>query len=162
MENTLVTTLTNRQDCADAVKKIIQMADQRIAIFSQRLEPLLYNHQEICDLLSELARKNRHSNVRILALQTKSVAADGHCLIHLAQRLSSFIQIHQPTTAELRHFSESWIIADDHSICEINNPERYEGTLIEHNRLHVRTQLEFFDHAWENSETDQNTRRLNI
>jgi hypothetical protein len=44
----------------------------------------------------------------------------------------------------------------------IDNPERYEGSLIENNRLHVRTKLEFFDHAWDNSLPDSNTRRLHI
>lgn len=162
MENTSVTTLNSRQDCFDAVHHLIQSAQQHIAIFSQQLEPLLYNHAEICDMISALARKNRHSTIRILSLGTQSAASDGHCLINLAQRLSSSIQIRIPTTPELKRFSESWLIVDNHSICQINNPDRYEGSAIENNRLHVKTQLEYFDHAWENSQPDRNTRRLHI
>ena len=162
MENTIVTELTNRQDCADAVQRLILIAEQHIAIFSQQLEPLLYNHNKICDAISQLARKNRHTSIRILALQTQSSAIDGHCLINLAQRLSSSIQIRVPETAELQGFSESWLIVDDHSICQINNPERYQGSLIENNRNHVKTQLDFFNLAWEDSLPDQNTRRLHL
>lgn len=162
MENTSVITLNSRQDCYDAVYQLIENAEQNIAIFSQQLEPLLYNHQVICEMLSTLARKNRHSSIRILALQTRAVAADGHCLIHLAHRLSSYVQIRIPNTPELQSFSESWLIADNHSICQISNPERYEGTLIQDNRLHVKTPLDYFNHAWENSSPDQNTRRLNL
>lgn len=162
MENISVTTLTNQQECTEAVHRLIESAQRHICIFSQQLEAPLYNHQKICDLLSELARKNRHSSIRILAQQTKSIAADGHCLIQLAQRLSSSVQIRNPTTTELQRFSKSWLIADDHSIVQIDNPQRYEGSVVENDRIHVRTQLEFFDHAWENSQPDQNTRRLNI
>lgn len=162
MGNTSVSTLTNRQECSDAVHSLIQNAEQHIAIFSQQLEPLLYNHQDICDLISELARKNRHSNIRIIACNTRSSASDGHCLINLAQRISSHIQIRVPETPELKRFSESWLIADHHSICQISNPDRYEGSVIKNDRLHVKTKLEFFDHAWENSQPDQNTRRLSI
>lgn len=162
MENTSVTTLTNRLECYDAVHRLIQNAQQHIAIFSQQLEPLLYNHQDICELLSQLARKNRHSSIRILSQQTLSTTSDGHCLIHLAQRLPSHIKIRLPGTPESQRFTESWLIADDHSICQINNPQHYEGSVIENDRQHVKSQLEFFDHAWENSQVDQNTRRLSI
>ena len=162
MDKTSVTTLNNRQDCYDAVERLIGSAQQHIAIFSQQLEPLLYNHQSICDAISHLARKNRHSTTRIIALQTQTIAADGHCLVNLAQRLSSSIQIRVPNSDELQRFAESWLIADNHSICQINNPERYQGSLIENNRIHVKTQLEFFNQAWENSQPDQNTRRLHL
>ncbi|MBT3206388.1 MAG: hypothetical protein HOM14_17920 [Gammaproteobacteria bacterium] len=162
MTNTSVTTLLNKQDCSDAVHEVIQSAQQSIAIFSQQLEPLLYNHREICDAMSSLARKNQHSHIRVLVVKTQSISLDGHCLITLAQRIPSSIQIKVPVTAELLRFSESWLIADNHTICQINNPDRYEGSLIKNDRLHVKTKMEFFDHAWENSQPDQNTRRLSI
>ncbi len=162
MDNSSVSTLNSRQECSDAVHRLIQQAEQQVAIFSQELEPLVYNHAEICEMLSALARKNKHSMVRILAQQTKTVATEGHCLIHLSQRLSSYVSIRSPSTPELQRFRESWLIIDNHSICEINNPDRYEGKVIEHDRLHVKPQLEFFDHAWENSQPDQYTRRLSL
>lgn len=162
MEQTNVSALTSRQECAEAVARVIESAELHVAIFSQVLEPELLNHPEICNHLSVLARKNRHSGIRIIAQQTRSVATEGHCLIPLAQRLTTAIQIRVPATSELQHFSESWVIADDHSFCRINNVERFEGEVIEHNRLQVRTSLEFFDHAWENSEPDMHTRRLHI
>jgi hypothetical protein len=162
MENTSVNTLNSRKDCVEAVERLITQAEQHIAIFSQQLEPLLYNHPHICELMSALARKNRHTTIRILAQQTKSIAADGHCLIGLAQRLPTFVSIRIPATPELQLFRESWLIADNHSICQINNPDRYEGSVIETDRLYVKSKLEFFNHAWENSELDPHTRRLSI
>jgi hypothetical protein len=161
MEETSVETLNSREACAEAVARLVAAAEHKIALFSQNLEPLLYNHQALCDDISALARKNRHSSIRIIAQDTRS-AADGHCLVHLAQKLSSSIQIRVPATQEIQHYSKSLLIIDDHSMVLIDNPERYEGSLIENNRLHVRTKLEFFDHAWDNSLPDTNTRRLHI
>jgi hypothetical protein len=162
MEDTEVQNLTSRAECAEAVEKLIESANSQIAIFSQQLEPLLYNHARICHKISAISRSHRHSDIRIIALSTRAVAANGHCLIELAQRLPSSIQIRTPKTEELQHFRESWLITDDHSIMQINDPDRYQGSLIQHNRLHVKTQLDYFNYAWENSEQDQNTRRLSL
>ncbi len=162
MEQTEVQNLTTRAECAEAAKRLILSAHSQVAIFSQQLEPLIFNQPAICQKLSEIARSHRNAEIRIIAQSTRSVAASGHCLIELAQRLPSSVQIRIPQTDELQHFRESWLIVDDHSILQINNPERYEGNVVEQNRLHVKTSLEFFNHAWENSQQDQNTRRLSL
>ena len=161
MEQTSIAPLNARQDCVDAVNQLVEGAQQRVVMFTQHLEPLLYNHRHICDHLSSLARRNRHTTIRIIAQQTRTVA-DGHCLINLAQQLSSSVQIRVPVTPELQNYRKSLLIADDHSMMIIDNPDRYEGSLIIDNRVHVKTELEFFDHAWENTQPDQNTRRLHI
>ena len=154
--------LSDKSECKDAVASMVKQADRHVALFTQQLEPLLYNHSEVCDVLSRLARKNKLSTIRILTLNSRNVMSEGHCLITLAQRLSSFIQIRNPQTPELQRFNESWLIVDDHSMCRITNPDRYEGKLIENNRLEIRNQLEFFNNAWENSSPDTNVRQLNI
>lgn len=146
----------------EAVEQIIEQANKNIAIFSQQLEPLLFNRPAVCDKISLIARSNRSSRIRIIAQNTKSVLAQGHCFISLAQRLSSFVEIRNPTTQELRGFAESWLIIDNHSICELNNPDRYEGSLIMQDRPLIKEKLEFFDYAWENSNPDPNVRRLHI
>ena len=154
--------LTDKSACVEAISLLIGQAERHVAIFSQQLEPLLYNHPEICDTLSRLARKNKLSHIRILAQNTRAMLAQGHCLISLAQRLSSYVQVRNPSTPELQRFAESWLIIDNHSMCRINNLERYEGKLILQDKLEVRNQLEFFDMAWENSLPDPNMRQLNI
>ncbi len=162
MEQTSVKALTDRTECTEAVQHLVNSAQRHIAIFSQQLEPLLYNHLAICEKMSQLARKNRYTQIRIIAQQTRLAASSGHCLIQLAQKLSSYVQIRTPDTPELQRFSQSWLIIDDHSMCVITNPERFEGKLIEHDRSYVLNQLEFFDNAWENSIPDINSRRLSI
>lgn len=162
MSELQVETINSREQCADAVKRLIESARSQVAIFSQQLEPLLYHQPAVCQKIAQLARNPQHASVRIIAQSTRSVSSQGHCLIDLAQRLPSAIQIRIPQTEELQHFSESWLIVDDHAIVQISDPQRYEGSVIENDRLHVKSQLDFFNHAWENSEQDQNTRRLSL
>jgi hypothetical protein len=162
MDKTSIETLNGRSDCLDAVERLTGLAEREVALFTQQLEPLLYNHAAVCDAWSKLARENRHARIRIIAQSTRSAATQGNCLIDLAQRLSSKIQIRTPATPELQTFSESWLIIDDHGMLRINNPERWEGSLILNDRRVVREQLEFFDKAWENSEPDIQTRRLSL
>ena len=157
-----IKTLSDKTECKDAVTSLVHQADRHVALFTQQLEPLLYNHSDICAVLSRLARKNKLSTIRILTLNSRTVMSEGHCLITLAQRLSSFIQIRNPHTPELQRFTESWLIIDDYSMCRITNPDRYEGKLIENNRLEIRSQLDLFNHIWENSLPDPNVRQLNI
>lgn len=161
MDKTSVEVLNGRSDCAEAVERLLSVARHEIALFTQQLEPLLYNHPSTCQRMSDLARQ-RHSRIRIIAQDTRGVAARGHCLIDLAQRLSSSVQIRCPATPELQAFGESWMIVDDHSLLRINNPERWEGSLILNDRRVVREQREFFDQAWEHSEPDLQSRRLGL
>jgi hypothetical protein len=162
MEQTSIKALTDRTECSEATQHLVDSAQRHIAIFSQQLEPQLYNHQAVCEKMSQLARKNKYTQIRIIAQQTRLAASSGHCLIQLAQKLSSYVQIRTPNTPELQRFNQSWLIIDDHSMCVITNPERFEGKLIEHDRSYVINQLEFFDKAWENSIQDINSRRLSI
>jgi hypothetical protein len=162
MDKTSVKALTDRDDCSEAIEHLVASAERYIAIFSQQLEPQFYNHKAICEQMAQLARKNRYTQIRIIAQQTRSAASSGHCLIQLAQKLSSYVQIRTPNTPELERFTQSWLIIDNHSMCVISNPERFEGKLIEHDRSYVTNQLDFFDHAWENSIPDIHSRRLSI
>lgn len=155
-------TLLGKQDCIEAVDQLIVQAERHVALFTQQLEPDLYNNDLVCDHLAKIARTNRLASIRIIAKDTRTVLSQGHCLINLAQRLSSFIQIRNPATPELQRFSESWLLVDQSGFCRINNPDRFEGTLFSNDRLQVKDQMEFFDNAWENSQPDPNIRRLNI
>jgi hypothetical protein len=97
----------------------------RVYLVTQRLEAELYNDQDIYDHLSALATSNRNTDIRIIAHDTRVAANQGHQLIHLAQRLPSFVQIRLTVTTEHRNFRESWLIADDSAYMRIRNPERY-------------------------------------
>ena len=162
MEEISPIVLDGRADCAEAAKTLVLGCVGRLYLVTQRLEPELYNHAEIHDHLSALTTTNRNADIRIIAHDTRSAANQGHYLIHLAQKLPSFVQIRTTVTPADRRFRESWLIADDGAYLRLRNPERYEGCYELDNKLECRSYLDDFLEMWEGSEPDQNTRRLSL
>ena len=162
MENSSGILLDGRSDCQEVAKTLILGSLGRVYIVSQKLEPELYNDAEIYQHLSQLAASNRNTDIRIIAHDTRVSANQGHYLIHLAQRLPSFVQIRTTVTAAHRNFRESWLIADDSAYMRIRNPERFEGYYEIDNKLECRSYYDDFIEMWEACEQDQNTRRLSL
>ncbi len=154
--------LSSRSDCKEAARTLILGSMRRVYLVTQKLEAELYNDQEIYDHLSALVTGNRNADIRIIAHDTRVAANQGHHLIHLAQRLPSFVQIRLTVTTEHRNFRESWLIADDSAYMRIRNPERYEGYYELDNKLECRSYYDDFIEMWEACEQDQNTRRLSL
>ena len=111
---------------------------------------------------SSLAASNRNTDIRIIAQDTRVAANQGHYLIHLAQKLPTYVQIRSTVTPAHRSFRESWLIADGGAYIRLRNPERYEGYYEIDNKRECRTYLETFHEMWESCEPDQNTRRLSL
>ena len=154
--------LDGRSDCVGAAKALVLGCVGRLYLLTQRLEPDLYNHAEIYNHLTALVSSNRNAEIHIIAQDTRFAANQGHHLIHLAQKLPTYVQIRTTVTPAHRNFRESWLLADDGAYLRMRNPERYEGYYETDNKLECRSYLERFAEIWEASEPDQNTRRLSL
>ncbi len=162
MEDSSSIILSSRGDCKEAVRTLILGSTGRVYLVTQRLEAELYHDPQIYEHLAELATSNRNTDIRIITHDTRLAANQGHYLIHLAQRLPSFVQIRVTVTPEHRHFRESWLIVDDSAYMRIRNPERFEGYYELDNKLECRSYYDAFIEMWETCEQDQNTRRLSL
>ncbi len=162
MEESSSIIVDGRSDCREAAKTLILGCSGQLCLFTQRLESELYNDSEVYDYLAGLCSSNRNARIRIIAHDTRVAGNQGHHLIHLAQRLPTFVQIRVTATPEHKQFRESWLVADDGAYLRIRNPERWEGFYELDNKLETRSFLEAFDDAWEASVPDQNTRRLSL
>jgi len=154
--------LDGRDDCAEAAKVLVLGCVGKLCLITQQLEPELYNDAEIYEHLSSLAANNRNTEIRIIAQDTRVAANQGHFLIHLAQKLPTYVQIRSTVTPAHRSFRESWLIADDGAYLRLRNPERYEGYYELDNKPECRLYLDTFHEMWEACEPDQNTRRLSL
>ena len=154
--------LDSKALCQETVISLISQATDNIALFTQQLEHDLYDHKEICLAIRSLIRSNRRARVRIICQDSYLAAQHGHCLIQLAQKLSSFVEIRQPSSHDIKSFKQSWLMVDDRAYCHIKNLDRFIGTASFNQPLQVKESLDFFNRAWENSETDPQTRRLSL
>ena len=162
MEDSSSILLDGRSDCKEAAKTLILGAAGRVYIASQKLEAEFYNDAEIHEHLTGLATSNRNTDIRIIAHDTRVAANRGHYLIHLAQKLPSFVQIRVTVTQAHRSFRESWLMVDDGAYMRVRNPDRYEGYYEIDNKLETRGYVEDFIEMWEACVPDQNTRRLSL
>ena len=162
MEETSSELLGGKSDCQACVHELVLLARQRVYIISQKLEPDLYNNREIYQHLTRIASNNRKADIRIIAHDTRMAANQGHYLINLAQKLSSYVQIRTTVTRAHRQFFESWLIIDDIAYMRIRNPAQFEGNFETSNKLETRSYITRFEEIWEACQVDQNTRRLSL
>lgn len=162
MDKTSSEILDGRDTCKNCANALISNARQRVYLIGQNLEAELYHEQAINDHLTQLATHHRQADIRIIANDTRLASHQGHYLIHLAQKLPSFVQIRITVNPQHRKFSECWLIVDDNAFMRIKNPARYEGYYDTDNKLECKNLTEEFLEIWEASEPDQNTRRLSI
>ena len=74
---------------------LAEQANYSIDIFTQDLEPEIYNNNELEQSIFNLARKHQNTRIRILVQDTRKATQNGHCLIRLAQNLTSSVFIHK-------------------------------------------------------------------
>jgi hypothetical protein len=162
MEESSSIIVNGRSDCREAVRILVEGCGARLYLITQGLEPELYNHGDIYQHLTSLATTNQHADIRIIAHSTRVAASQGHYLIHLAQKLPTFVRIRTTVTAADRNFRESWLLADEGAYLRLQHPERYEGYYETDNKLECRSYHARFIEMWEACEPDQNTRRLSL
>jgi hypothetical protein len=162
MNETSSKLLDGRIDCLHRAQTLIKLAQRQVYIISQNLEADLYHHKDIYDHLTEMATRNRKTDIRLIAHDTRAAATNGHYMIILAQKLPTFVQIRITTKPEHKKFRESWLIVDDMAFMRLKDPSRYEGYYEIDNKLECRALTDEFIDIWEASQSDQNTRRLSL
>ncbi len=85
---------------------LFQHASRHVDIVSQALEAPLFQHAVFIDALTTLARRGRHSRIRILIADLGRAQRRGHVLLRLHERMPTALHIrvleeasgHHPTT----------------------------------------------------------------
>ena len=138
-----------------------EQAAQTIRLHSPLLDHKLYDNDTLASVLSGLARRNRHTSIKVLLYDPHRVVKNGHRLVELSRRLPSSmsIRIVHPDYRQLNH---EYLLADTTGVIYRLDYETYEGyanfkDITEANRLHRE-----FNRAWDTSTTDPNLRQLRI
>lgn len=151
--------LTDRSDNQTAVDLLLGQARQRIELFTPDMEPWLYDRGEVVEALNRLVLRSRHGRVRVLTIDTERAIKDGHRLIELARRLSSYIEIRR-VHEDYRDTPETFLLADDAGMLRRPVSGRPEGQLLLRAPMEVRQKRAWFDEVWERSTVDPQFRRL--
>lgn len=160
-ENSDDIVLESRHDNVAAALALIGQARSSIDIFTRDLEPRVLDNSEFSDALKNFALTSPHTKIRILVNEPDMAVKDGHRLIHLARRLTSYFEIRK-THADYAMNPAAFLIADERGILLRSVATYYAGIANFNAPLKANELLRFFDDAWIHSRQYTEFRRLYI
>lgn len=148
-------------EARDAALALARQARLTLRIFSRDLDAGLYSSAEFRDAVSELARRGRQTEVRILVKDPTAAIRRHHELLGLIQHLSSHIGA--------RRIGDDWqdeisafLLADEHGLLWRPYGDRFDGSVDFAAGPRARELRKWFDTVWEASEPEPEFRRLRI
>ncbi len=148
-------------DNRQAALALARMARRSLVIFTQDLEPSVFDQNEFLDALRSLVTGSSRVSVRILLVDSNRARREGNRLVALAQKLSSFIEIRKPHRDYLG-MSEAFVVADEEGILYRKLGARWDGLMDLHDPLRAREKLKLFNDIWQRSAQEPEARRLGI
>lgn len=150
------------EDNKNAAISLVKQARYSIDIFTQDMDAEIYNDKELEQSVLNLARRHPNTRIRILVQDSTKAAQNGHCLIRLAQNLTSSVFIHNPSY-EHRKERASFMVVDKvgllYRVASTNN-KNYMGNVNFMTPRRAGKLVEFFNDVWDHSTPDIQTRRI--
>jgi len=140
---------------------LAQQARKSIDIFTQDLESVIYNNSEFEQSIFTLSKRHPNTQIRILVQDSTSAIQKGHCLIKLSQRLTSSVLIHKPSFKD-RDESCTFMNVDNIGLIHrtVATSMVYKATANFYSPRPAAKLTDFFNHIWEHSSPDMQTRRI--
>jgi hypothetical protein len=160
-EDDSVIRLDERAAAAAAALALATQARRTLLLYTDDLDPALYDHEAFCDAITQFVTHNRHARIQVLVRDPGHAVKDGHRLIELARRLSSFIELRR-RNPEYAEDSQTFLIADETGVLQRPHPGRFEGTVCFRAAVQARELARYFSEVWETSEPDPELRRLHL
>ncbi len=148
-----------RADAHAATIDVARTARRAISLFSNDLEPDLFNRADVAEIFKNLILTHKFARVRILVKTPLRCVREGHRLAELANRFSSFIEIRVASLDDQRR-RDTFLVADQRAVICRADASRYEGIADTRSAAVALHYLEFFDTAWERAAPATELRRL--
>jgi hypothetical protein len=153
--------IETREDTRRAAVALIRHAQRQVDILTPDLEPLVYDQADFLDTLTRPALGQCRAKLRVLVRDPQRAVKEGHRLIELTRRLSSYMQIRKVHT-DYADFTQAFLLADTYGVMHRTLAERFEGTVCFRDPLEVKRLRKLFDEIWDRSEPDPELRRLHL
>lgn len=131
-------------------------------IFTQTLDPLLFQDKNAVEAISYVARRSRQSRIRILVKNPRPLYGKDVPLIRLTQRLPTHMAI-RAYTEGAKQEDQSYLCFDDQHWIHLAEEDNAVGSAHWQERAQTQSRLEEFEHLWQTgSKEDANFKRLSI
>lgn len=153
--------LHNSRDNHLAALQLLSQARRECQVLSSDLDPRVFDHQDVADALSALARSSRSARINLLVTAVDDIARRGHLWLKLIQRLSTAIEV-RVLHEDYTHLPFCFLIVDRNGLLYRSNAAEYEATLSFHAPQSCQEKLRWFQEAWDRSRPASELRRLHI
>ena len=141
--------------------ELCNSARRYIRILSPTLDRDVFDNAQLCDAISKLARRSRHSDICILVHDSRPMVEHGHRLLALAQRIPSLVHI-QKLSHHPQMNDDTMLIRDSDGLLFKPAGSEHQGFYEPESKARVASYIEKFDELWERSERDINLRQMQI
>jgi predicted GNAT family N-acyltransferase len=148
-------------DCRAAVERVLDNARRTAFLLSPFLDPAMFATEQCLVLVSNFARRSRHTSLQILVDDTKAIAANSHPMLELARRLPSKILIRR-LPGDREPVKRSFLVVDGEAVWLQPEYDAYVGWTNLHDRVEARRLHDDFTWLFERSSEDPELRLLSL
>ncbi len=141
--------------------RMFAQAKHRIDILSYDLEPRVLSERNIEQAISQLARRSRYSEIRLLVFDTRQLQSSDHRLVSLSQQLSSFISI-RVLAKDFQQIPYGFYLVDDAGVIYRSSHSDYDAKIFFNDKNKVREYRKQFDEMWQQSRVASELRALSL
>jgi len=149
------------RDRAAVALDLARQCTRQLRLYSPLLDHELFDSDAFATALSELARRHRQSEVRLLIRDSRPLVERGHRLLDLARRLSSSVRI-RLIDDRVDDLDESYLVADLRGVLCFDNREPESGWADYNNQPLAESFRARFDQLWERAEESADLRSLHL
>ncbi|MEE8157536.1 MAG: hypothetical protein V3T51_05220 [Gammaproteobacteria bacterium] len=153
--------LSTQDEVRQAVVKVAALAQRTMSIFTQDLEPGIYDQPQFLEVAKRLVLAKSFARVRVLVADPMRAVREGHALVILGRRLTSFIEIRN-VHKDYRDRDEAYLIADDRALVYRLEAKRWEGMADTDEQTVAKAYLNQFDEIWHASAIEPEIRHLHV
>ncbi len=144
-----------------AVVEVASEASRRISIFTQDLEPGIYDDPDFLEVVKRLVLSQGYGRIRVLIANPSRAVKTGNNFVNLARRLNTYIEFRH-VREDLRTHVESFCIADESALVYRLQADRWEGIADTYEPSVAKIYGGLFDEIWHASEVETEFRQLGI
>lgn len=149
--------LDSLSDYCEHADKLLSLGRRKVRIFSNHLEALLYDREELVDLLSALSRRHPQAQIEIMVRETRPLVEQGHRLVRLAQRIPSKF-----TIRKLGHQNDNdamgFMMVDADKLLYKNDDTTFQGFANYEAAPEVKQLMDTWLRLWQSSQEDPQLR----
>ena len=149
------------RDRAAVALELAQQSRRQLRLLSHTLDHELYDNDSFAAALSQLARRGRNSEIRILVVDVKPLVQRGHRILELCRRLSTTLHLRR-ADCEPEDIKENFLVADDRGVLcySLREPEKAWADF--NNRPLAEDYAAQFDELWHRAINDPELRLLHV